>query len=61
MTLLPHRRLNPRAAQALTTVIKNSKAQTMMGVSKDLEEAAAALHRYAACRVLLRGRRRRAS
>ena len=33
------------AIRALTTVIRNSAAQTMMGLSKELEEAAQALQR----------------
>ena len=33
------------AIKALTTVVQRSSAQTMMGLSKDLEEAAAALQR----------------
>lgn len=33
------------AIRALTAVIKHSSASTLMGVSKDLEEAAAALQR----------------
>ena len=35
-------------AQALTNVIKRSKATTMMGLEKELKEAAAALERCAA-------------
>ena len=37
------------AIRALTTVIRNSAAQTMMGLSKELEEAAQALQRSATC------------
>ena len=33
------------AIKALTTVVTNSKAQTMMGLEKDLKEAAASLIR----------------
>lgn len=37
------------AIRALTTVIRNSAAQTIMGLSKELEEAAQALQRSATC------------
>uniref|UniRef100_A0A7S0YAX7 Translation initiation factor eIF2B subunit alpha n=1 Tax=Polytomella parva TaxID=51329 RepID=A0A7S0YAX7_9CHLO len=40
--------------RALTCAIKDSKAQTFMGVSKDLEEAATALQRMNPCSIALK-------
>ncbi len=37
--------LPPPLPQALTTVIKNSTAQTMMGLERELKDAAASLQR----------------